>query len=328
MWPRAFRLAAYGLVSLAVLSLPLLGASSGPGPRPAVAAFAPSATVSELTATGPLRVLPLARARDVLTQQRTPLTLTREGPPEVRTYSVEDGDTLLKIAADFGVTAETVAYNNGVTDATRIHPGNVFRIPPLDGAIYTVKNGDTVDGVAAFFKVEAKAIMDANRLYFEPENFAAGREVIVPVADSSFPNFELKDAPKLPIIASNPLPQPLPRPAGRLLWPVGGVITQYFWYGHQGVDLAARYGTGIGASDAGVVSAVGWVAVGGLRVCVKHDWGMETCYYHTSATNVTVGQQIPSGYIIATVGLTGVTTGPHVHWEARYNGVLVNPLLY
>src|SRR5207245_10226497 len=105
-------------------------------------------------------------------------------------------------------------------------------------------------------------------------------------------------------------------------------ITQYFWYGHKGVDLAAPYGTRIDASEAGVVSAVGWGAVGGVRVCVKHDWGMETCYYHTSATYVAVGQQVVRGAVIAAIGLTGVTTGPHVHWEARYNGELVDPLTY
>ncbi len=326
--PWTFRLVAYFIVSSSVLALPLLGASSAALELSASTSTLASDTVSELTAGSP-RGAPLARARDVLTQQRTPLTLTRDGPPEVRTYKVEDGDTLLKIAADFGVTVETIAYNNDVTDATRIHPGNVFRIPPLDGAIYKVKDGDTVDRVAAFFKVDAKVVMDANRLYFEPENFMASREIFVPVAEGRFPNFELKDAPKFPVVASNQLPQPLSRPpAGRLAWPVGGVITQYFWYGHQGVDIAARYGTGIGASDAGVVSAVGWHAVGGLRVCVKHDWGMETCYYHTSATYVSVGQRVPRGQIIAAIGLTGVTTGPHVHWEARYNSVLVNPLAY
>ena len=55
---------------------------------------------------------------------------------------------------------------------------------------------------------------------------------------------------------------------------------------------------------------------------------METCYYHTSVVLVDVGQQVARGQIIARIGLTGVTTGPHVHWEARYLGVLVDPLQY
>ena len=104
------------------------------------------------------------------------------------------------------------------------------------------------------------------------------------------------------------------------------MITQYFWYAHTGVDVAAPYGTGIGASDAGIVSATGWVAVGGLRVCVRHGGGLDTCYYHTGAVFVTPGQAVARGQIIASIGLTGVTTGPHVHWECKLNGALVNCL--
>ena len=106
------------------------------------------------------------------------------------------------------------------------------------------------------------------------------------------------------------------------------MITQYFWWGHTGVDLAAPYGTGIMASDDGVVVATGWVAVGGLRVCVQHSEGLQTCYYHTSAIYVSPGQTVARGQVIAAIGMTGVTTGPHVHWELKVNGVAVNPLAY
>lgn len=332
---RALRVTTYALVSATVLSLPMLGAGLPAGSVAASmqsAVAAPDDLVADATRLED-RAATVSRAR-VLSQQRNPLTVNTESPQEVRTYTVEKDENLVVIAAKFGVTPLTIAYNNGVTDAQSLHPGDVFRIPPFDGAIYKVRDGDTVESVAAHFKVEAKAIRDTNRLYFEPENFQTGKEVLVPVPKAEYPNFELKDASKLPpapYIAARPVAQPLPvvRPANaRLAWPVGGVLTQYFWYGHKGVDIAAPYGRGIAASDAGTVSAVGWVAVGGLRVCVKHDWGMETCYYHSSATHVTVGQRVEKGTIVASIGLTGLTTGPHVHWEARLNGVLVNPLAY
>src|SRR5919198_1072781 len=279
------------------------------------------------------RASPVSRAREVLTQARVPQTLTSQvqADPEIQTYTVQDGDTLITIAKLYAVKAITIAYNNNVTDATLIHRGDVFRIPPFDAAIYTVKAGDTIDSVAQYFKVDAKSIMDANRLYYEQDKFLAGKEILVPQPTATYPNFELKDAKRYetPTISSTPVDtRTLPKPAGKLSWPVGGIITQYFWYGHKGVDIAAPFGTGIAASDAGVVSAAGWGAVGGLRVCVKHSWGMETCYYHTSVVLVDVGQQVARGQIIARIGLTGVTTGPHVHWEARYQGVLVDPLQY
>jgi murein DD-endopeptidase MepM/ murein hydrolase activator NlpD len=90
--------------------------------------------------------------------------------------------------------------------------------------------------------------------------------------------------------------------------------------------VAAPYGTGIGASDDGVVTATGWVAVGGLRVCIQHAGSLQTCYYHTSAVYVSVGQQVVRGQIIAAIGLTGVTTGPHVHWECKQGEQLVDCL--
>lgn len=327
--PRTLRLAAYMTVFALMLSLPQLHLD------PAVASGASAADQLPAGAgeLGVERASPVSRAREVLTQARVPQTLTSQvqADPEIQTYTVQDGDTLITIAKLYAVKAITIAYNNNVTDATLIHRGDVFRIPPFDAAIYTVKAGDTIDSVAQYFKVDAKSIMDANRLYYEPDKFLAGKEILVPEPTATYPNFELKDAKRYetPTISSTPVDtRTLPKPAGKLSWPVGGIITQYFWYGHKGVDIAAPFGTGIAASDAGVVSAAGWVAVGGLRVCVKHSWGMETCYYHTSVVLVDVGQQVGRGQIIARIGLTGVTTGPHVHWEARYQGVLVDPLQY
>ena len=66
----------------------------------------------------------------------------------------------------------------------------------------------------------------------------------------------------------------------------------------------------------------------GLAVCVYQDWGLETCAYHLSSTYVEVGERVVAGQAIAAIGLTGETTGPHVHWEARTNGALVDPLTY
>ena len=72
----------------------------------------------------------------------------------------------------------------------------------------------------------------------------------------------------------------------------------------------------------------GWVPVGGLSVRIQHANGMETGYYHMSATYVSVGQKVDRGQIVGAIGMTGVTTGPHVHWELKVNGQFVNPLAY
>ena len=108
--------------------------------------------------------------------------------------------------------------------------------------------------------------------------------------------------------------------------PVAGAITQFLQGAHTGVDIAAPFGSIIVAADDGVVDAAGWVQVGGRRVCVQHAEGLESCYYHTSAALVSLGDHVSRGQPIALVGMTGVTTGPHVHWEVKRNGRIVDPL--
>ena len=87
-------------------------------------------------------------------------------------------------------------------------------------------------------------------------------------------------------------------------------------------------GSIIVAADDGVVDAAGWVQVGGRRVCVQHAEGFESCYYHTSAALVSIGEHVARGQPIALIGMTGATTGPHVHWEVKENGRIVDPLAH
>jgi len=112
----------------------------------------------------------------------------------------------------------------------------------------------------------------------------------------------------------------------RFVRPVAGAVSQFLQGSHTGIDIAAPYGSIIVAADEGTVDAAGWVQVGGRRVCVQHAEGVESCYYHTSAALVTVGEHVARGQPIALVGMTGATTGPHVHWEVRENGRIIDPL--
>ncbi len=112
----------------------------------------------------------------------------------------------------------------------------------------------------------------------------------------------------------------------RFVRPVAGAVSQFLQGSHSGIDIAAPFGSIIVAADDGVVDAAGWVQVGGRRVCVQHAAGIESCYYHTSAALVAIGDRVARGQPIALVGMTGATTGPHVHWEVRENGRIIDPL--
>ncbi|MBI2323621.1 MAG: peptidoglycan DD-metalloendopeptidase family protein [Chloroflexi bacterium] len=114
---------------------------------------------------------------------------------------------------------------------------------------------------------------------------------------------------------------------GRLIRPVAGAISQFVHIAHSGVDIAAPFGSPVVAADAGIVTKIAFKEEGGLQVCVQHAGGLETCYYHASAFLVAVGERVARGQAIALVGMSGRATGPHVHWEAKLDGKVLDPLL-
>lgn len=124
----------------------------------------------------------------------------------------------------------------------------------------------------------------------------------------------------------------------RYIRPTSGVVTSS--YGprihpikgqvgfHTGVDIGAGYGTPIKAAASGTVVVAGWVSGYGKTVIIDHGNGEQTLYGHTSSYNVSAGQTVKQGEVIAHVGSTGNSTGPHLHWEIRKNGQHVSPMAY
>ncbi|HYH03068.1 MAG TPA: peptidoglycan DD-metalloendopeptidase family protein [Bacillota bacterium] len=125
---------------------------------------------------------------------------------------------------------------------------------------------------------------------------------------------------------------------GQLIWPVRGRISSDFGWRyhpvlkrkkyHNGLDLAVPSGTPVKAADSGVVLVSGWQGGYGNFVAIDHGKGVSTCYGHNSRLLVRVGQQVEKGDQIAVSGNTGLSTGPHLHFEVRINGNPVNPLGY
>jgi murein DD-endopeptidase MepM/ murein hydrolase activator NlpD len=95
---------------------------------------------------------------------------------------------------------------------------------------------------------------------------------------------------------------------------------------HHGVDYGAPYGSPVYAVAEGVVKKAGWMGGYGKVVIIKHSNGFETLYGHLSSILVKVGERVEQGRMIGRVGSTGLSTGPHLHFEVRKNGKLVNPL--
>ena len=121
--------------------------------------------------------------------------------------------------------------------------------------------------------------------------------------------------------------------SGRFIRPSRGIITSRFGRRsrgdyHTGVDFASSVGTKIVAADSGTVSFVGWNGGYGRCLMINHGNGYQTLYGHTSRIYVKQGQSVKKGQVIAAVGSTGNSTGPHVHFEVRLNGASQNPLKY
>jgi murein DD-endopeptidase MepM/ murein hydrolase activator NlpD len=133
-------------------------------------------------------------------------------------------------------------------------------------------------------------------------------------------------------------------PAGlHLSWPLHGVITQPFGptnfqlepplgsspHFHTGVDVAAALGSPVRATADGVVVAVAHTGVGyGNYVIIAHGSGVLSLYGHLLATDVNVGEKVVRGQRIGREGSSGLSTGPHLHFEVRINGQVANPMRY
>jgi murein DD-endopeptidase MepM/ murein hydrolase activator NlpD len=121
------------------------------------------------------------------------------------------------------------------------------------------------------------------------------------------------------------------------LWPLEGRISSPFGWRmisvagnrfHGGIDIAAPTGTPVRSARGGVVTRAGWVGAYGFLVIVDHGGGWETRYAHLSRIDVTVGQRLAQSAIVGLVGSTGASTGPHLHFEVRREGLALDPLAY
>ena len=125
---------------------------------------------------------------------------------------------------------------------------------------------------------------------------------------------------------------------GKYIWPVRGQVVQNFGWRmhpilhkrqfHTGLDIAVDYGTPIMAADSGIVIFAAYNGGYGKMLLIDHGSGFSTLYGHTSVLLVDKGQTVVKGQIVAKVGTTGLSTGPHLHFEIRKNGTPVNPRDY
>ncbi len=269
-----------------------------------------------------------AQDKSILVQEDLLHTDISQKPRDkIITYTVEKGDTISTIAQKFGISADTIRWENDLSN-DNLTVGEELSILPVTGIAYKVAKGDTVYSIAKKFDTDAQKIVDFPFNDFaNPEIFSLveGQMLIVP--DGIKPSEQPFIKRQVYLIQG-----PVLVSSEGFFWPVHGVITQFASWYHMALDIASPYGTPIVAANSGVVSQVilGTYDGGyGNNVYISGDNGYVTHYAHMEAANVSAGDRVVGGKtVIGWIGMTGRTTGPHVHFEIIKNGVLVNPLPY
>lgn len=253
-------------------------------------------------------------------------SISQKPRDKVINYEVQKGDTLSSIAKKFGISVETIKWENDLI-GDYLTVGDSLRILPVTGIAHKVLSGETVYTIAKKYDTNPQKIVDFTFNDFaNPETFSLVTNQILIVPDGIKPEEQSTYVRPKPVFVTS---QNVVSSAG-FAWPLRGGMSQYYSWYHPGIDITNPVGTPIIAATSGVVSGVNvgtWDGGYGNSVYIDTGAGYKTHYAHMADVYVGVGQTVVGGKtVIGTVGMTGRTTGPHLHFEIIQNGALVNPL--
>ena len=239
-----------------------------------------------------------------------------EKKAKVITYTVKNGDTISRIAARHKIPARLIYESSKLKPGSVLRVGQKLQIPDRPGLMYKMKTGDTLAAVMNKYSVKLAAVERDNPDLADLDMLETGDRVFLPNAKLPEP-----PKPKLPTWVA----------------PGYGRITSNFgWrrhpfsrrrHMHTGTDIAMRYAP-VRAARGGRVHFAGYMGSYGKAVVIVHPGGWKTLYAHLSRIHVRRGQTVKKAQRIARSGNTGMSTGPHLHFEMIKNGRLVNPRRY
>jgi hypothetical protein len=309
------------------LAQPALAAEDGPAQ--------PRATATPALETLPQRVfLPMALIASQPDQEDVDLVAF--------TYRLQEQDDLQVLAMEWGIDSEAIACvtRSGQEALSGLRPGQVIMIPNPRYRCHTVQPGETIEQIAQDYSVAVEILLAEpwNQVETEMELLEPGRRLLI--LDGNRPDLTSL-RPSQAVTATTALDQPAaglaaaapeqpavwPYGDGKFVWPLPkGVISQGFRAGHRALDIAAPIGTPVYAVDNGIVLKSGYTKDGyGGRVIIDHQIDYITLYAHLSQAVVQEGDVVQKGQLIGYVGSTGNSTGPHVHFELRDFGFLIDP---
>jgi murein DD-endopeptidase MepM/ murein hydrolase activator NlpD len=242
-------------------------------------------------------------------------------------HEVKEGETLQDISKKYNISLESVKFANNLT-ANTVTPGQVLKIPPVDGTLHNVVAGDTLEKLSKRYNVPVQTIVDFNYID-SPYVLAEGQVLTIPDAQRPETKKYYAGSTVYDISSYGVIPYAgnvASIGEGKFVWPLSGVLTQFFSRYHPGLDIANNTGD-ILATDKGTVVRSGWWEGGyGNAVQVDHGNGYVTTYAHMSSIAVSVGDEVDRGQKLGVVGSTGRSTGPHLHFTIQLEGKYLDPL--
>lgn len=242
-------------------------------------------------------------------------------------HEVKEGESLQDISKKYNISLESVKFANNLT-ANTVTAGQILKIPPVEGTLHTVGSGDTLEKLSKRYNVPVQTIVDFNYID-SPYVLSEGQVLTIPDAQRPETKKYYAGSTVYDLSSYGVIPYAgdvAQAGEGKFIWPLSGVLTQFFGRYHPGLDIANRTGDII-ATDKGIVIRSGWWEGGyGNAVQVDHGNGYVTTYAHMSSIAVSVGDEVDRGQKLGVVGSTGRSTGPHLHFTIQLEGKYLDPL--
>jgi LysM repeat protein len=233
---------------------------------------------------------------------------------QISIYTVHEGDSLASIAKMFDVSVNTILWANNMQKGAKLTVGQALLILPVSGVQYEVKKGDTIAGIAKKFKGDPDEIRSYNSLG-EDTVLEPGMTIIIPDGEivTATPAKTKPATSKLRGVS-------VVNDDAYFIAPLANYRRSQKLHGYNGVDMTSYLGAPIVAAAGGKVIVArqgGYNGGYGNYVVIKHSNGTQTLYAHMTSVGVNEGVTVVQGQVIGTLGNTGRSTGPHLHFEVR-----------